>query len=222
MARGAEACQGRPHQLGKRWLTVSLLSLLRYDAGGAGQPDVPFLPLSRNVFRHVGTRPYAIVTNERYARGIILAAEHGNWRFRIGLLGHTEFTVADICDGILEAKDHGFLSGDGPVQVSSTISLPGGLTPGVDQWVSKIDDDHFRLGYLKAAAEDGLCHPLQHAGDGVHSVGWYAEEFPTDDNFRGDGGVLLREGEKVALTKTILGVTVLAFEADSILSWWLI
>lgn len=82
--------------------------------------------------------------------------------------GLTDFTAA-VTD-IVTSASHGLASGDGPIQLYTTDTLPAGLDVSTDYYVNVIDTDTFTL-HLTAA--DGLSgdNPVDitDTGTGTHS-----------------------------------------------------
>lgn len=54
-------------------------------------------------------------------------------------------TVVDVAANTLAIAAHGLTSGDGPVRVASTGTVPGGLAVSTDYWVIAPDADHVQL-----------------------------------------------------------------------------
>lgn len=53
--------------------------------------------------------------------------------------------TADAGTDTFAAVAHGLVTGDGPVQVVSTLTVPGGTEESTDYWVVVTDDDNFQL-----------------------------------------------------------------------------
>lgn len=66
---------------------------------------------------------------------------------------------------------HGLLHGDGPLRVSSSGTLPGGLIAGTDYWVILVDGDTFKLaGSFFDTIGVGTPITITTAGTGVHAI----------------------------------------------------
>ena len=89
--------------------------------------------------------------------------------------GHT-FTANSTTD-ILTATDHQLIEGT-LVQVSTTTTLPGGLSAATDYYTLRLSPDTFQL----AATEGGAAINITTTGNGTHTVTQQAETsyYPTD------------------------------------------
>lgn len=78
------------------------------------------------------------------------------------------FTAAtsDVCT----ATAHGLQTGDGPIQVSTTGTLPGGLAASTNYWVIKIDANTFYLATSLANALAGTQIDITSTGTGTHTL----------------------------------------------------
>lgn len=83
-----------------------------------------------------------------------------------------DFTSTDvtIADGLLTAAGHGKDTGFGPVRLTTSGTLPGGLTTGTDYWMIVVSSSTFRLATSKANALAGVAVEVQDAGTGTHSM----------------------------------------------------
>lgn len=57
----------------------------------------------------------------------------------------TPITITGEAGGVFLAPAHGLKQGDGPVQVMSTLTLPGGLAAVTNYWAIPVDVDHLQL-----------------------------------------------------------------------------
>lgn len=91
------------------------------------------------------------------------------------------FTAAatDICTNV----GHGLLTGDGPFQVSSSGTLPAGLTAATNYWVIKLDADTFKFASTLANAMAGTAVDITDAGTGTHTIADTASTVRPDDPF---------------------------------------
>ncbi len=62
-------------------------------------------------------------------------------------LTFADLTISAVDDtaDTLTITGHGLLTGDGPVRIGSTGTVPGGLLAATDYWVIKVDDDTIQL-----------------------------------------------------------------------------
>src|SRR5678815_4785658 len=70
------------------------------------------------------------------------------------VIADTVFTAANATE-TFTATAHGFQTGDGPVQVSTTGALPAGLLVATDYWVIRLTADTFKLATSSANALAG-------------------------------------------------------------------
>lgn len=68
------------------------------------------------------------------------------------------------------AVAHGLETGDGPIRVSSTTTLPTGLSAGVDYYVIKVSADDFQLATSLANAYAGTELTISDNGTGTHTL----------------------------------------------------
>lgn len=78
------------------------------------------------------------------------------------------FTAAatDICTAVA----HGLQTGDGPIRLTTTGTLPAGLALATDYYVIKIDADTFKLATSLANAYAGTAVDITDAGTGTHTL----------------------------------------------------
>lgn len=83
-----------------------------------------------------------------------------------------DFTSTDvtIADGLLTAAAHGKDTGYGPVRLTTSGTLPGGLTTGTDYWLIVVSSSTFQLASSKANALAGVAIEVQDAGSGTHNM----------------------------------------------------
>jgi hypothetical protein len=83
-----------------------------------------------------------------------------------------DFTDANVTatDGLLTAASHGKDTGFGPVRLTTSGTLPGGLTTGTDYWMIVVSSSTFRLATSKANALAGVAVEVQDAGTGTHTM----------------------------------------------------
>lgn len=87
-------------------------------------------------------------------------------------LTFTDFTfTVDTTTDQLQHTAHGLSTGDGPVRVSSTGTLPGGLTAGTDYWVINDFGDSLRLttSRINALTNAGQID-ITSTGSGTHTL----------------------------------------------------
>lgn len=74
--------------------------------------------------------------------------------------------------GVLLAPAHGLVTGDGPVRLTTTAALPGGLAIGVDYWIIVVDANTLRLAvsFRNAVADTPVPVSVTTAGTGTHTL----------------------------------------------------
>lgn len=65
---------------------------------------------------------------------------------------------------------HGFQTGDGPYQLTTTTTLPAGLALATDYYVIRVDANDFQLATSLANALAGTAQPISDNGTGVHTI----------------------------------------------------
>ncbi len=80
------------------------------------------------------------------------------------------FTLNDAIDDIITAADHGLLTGDGPLTLTTETTLPAGLSTSTNYWVIKLTDDTFSLASTLALALAGTAVNVTDDGTGVHTA----------------------------------------------------
>lgn len=78
--------------------------------------------------------------------------------------------AVDASTDTLELVAHGLPTGTGPFQLTTTGTLPGGLTAGTDYWVITADADALQLATSAADADDEIAVELSSAGTGTLSL----------------------------------------------------
>ncbi len=76
----------------------------------------------------------------------------------------------DVAVDGLRVTAHGMQSGDGPVRVSTTGTLPVGLVAATDYWIIRLSADTFGLATSKALALAGTKINLTGIGVGTHQL----------------------------------------------------
>lgn len=75
---------------------------------------------------------------------------------------------------------HGYTSGDGPIRVSSSGSIPAGLTGGTDYYAIKITTSTFKVATSFANAQAGT--PVDITTDGAGTISWTSDLMTFNDN----------------------------------------
>lgn len=95
-------------------------------------------------------------------------------RTRFNSLGDTAIVAVTAGTDNIEATGHGLKTGDGPVWVLTTTTLPGGVTASggnplrsVDHWIIRVDDNNVKLATSFALALAGTALDITSAGTGT-------------------------------------------------------
>jgi len=87
----------------------------------------------------------------------------------------TEIASDDV-DAVLFTTDeftvtgHGLQTGHGPIQFSTTDTLPAGIEAGSDYWAIRVDDDTLQLSLSIQQAVEGDAVSFTDAGAGTHTL----------------------------------------------------
>jgi hypothetical protein len=85
-------------------------------------------------------------------------------------LSFTAFTFTAATTDICTKVAHGLETGDGPVRLTTTTTLPAGLALLTDYWFIKIDADTFYLATSLANAYAGTRVDITSTGTGTHTL----------------------------------------------------
>lgn len=84
------------------------------------------------------------------------------------------FTTTFASDDV-NLTAHGKVTGDGPYHLTTTTTLPAGLTAATNYWVIFVDANTFKLATSKANAEAGTAVTITDNGTGTHSISGVAQ-----------------------------------------------
>lgn len=93
--------------------------------------------------------------------------------------GPSTFT-ADNTTEIFTVAAHGLVTGDGPLRVSTTTTLPSGLTAGTNYWAIVLTANTFKLATSFTNAVDGLFLSIASNGTGTHTIVSFGAARPFD------------------------------------------
>lgn len=85
----------------------------------------------------------------------------------------TATAATDTCTLVAPAT-HGQVTGDGPVQVTTTTTLPAGLTAATNYWLIVVDASNVKLATSRANALAGTAVDITTAGTGTHTMTTFA------------------------------------------------
>ncbi len=89
-------------------------------------------------------------------------------------LATIDFVAAsvDAVSNQLYIPSHGFQTGSGPVQATTTVTLPTGLVALTDYYIIRVDDHRVKLATSAVNAAAGTAVNITAAGSGVHTLTW--------------------------------------------------
>jgi len=117
--------------------------------------------------------------------------------------------AVDTGDDELTLTAHGLLTGDGPVQFTTTDTLPAGLSLATDYWVIRVDNDTIQVASSLANAIAGTLVDITDVGTGTHTLADTASTKRPDEPFTVTGDAV---GDWFALE--LLDVTELSMTMD--------
>lgn len=191
-----------------------------YDQRVLNQEQVRALAVGSAINAFYGTTS-GLITRPAKASLLVLKAEKGNWRIRIGR--YTAFTFTAATTDICTATAHSMKTGHGPVRLTTSGTLPAGLALTTDYWIVRLTDNTFNFASSAANAEANtpVIIDITDTGSGTHTI---ADGMPAVDAVgaaisNGSGGWGLVEGKETQLPGPSF-VTVKGFAADSALSYY--
>ncbi len=152
---------------------------------------------------------------------LVLMADKGGWRVRIGDYVAKTFTAATT--DIITDADHGYTTGDGPYEMTNAGgALPAGLAVSTDYFIVSLDDDTYSVALTLALAQAGTVVDITDTGTGTHTIaGMPSVEMPATTISNGHGAMFLGEGAGVPLPSPN-SITVRGYAATSVLTYfWL-
>lgn len=139
----------------------------------------------------------------RVNRQLALIGEGASNRVLIGSKAPQDFIPADVdtATDAITITAHGFVTGDGPYQVSSTGTLPGGLAVSTDYFAIVVDADIFQLASNRTNALAGTAIDITSQGTGTHTItGVQNVAFPPTNTVQdGSGGLLILPGQSLVV-----------------------
>lgn len=103
-------------------------------------------------------------------------AEDGTNYFTVAIanvsnaLSFTSFTFTAATTDICTAAGHGLLTGDGPVRLTTSNTLPAGLSLATDYYIIKLSADTFSLATTRTNAYAGTAVDITGTGTGTHTL----------------------------------------------------
>ncbi len=77
------------------------------------------------------------------------------------------FTVQSTSTSTLAVNSHGFSTGDGPIKVGTTGTLPSGLNSSTNYWVINVNSGQIKLATSRSNALSGVALPITGKGSGT-------------------------------------------------------
>lgn len=120
----------------------------------------------------------AFTTNTAITSSLDNTGADGQHLYALGLSGagwvvqglpSSTFTVDPTTD-IATVTGSNVVTGTGPVQVSTTTTLPAGLAASTNYWLIRVDADHFKFATSYANAIAGTAIDITTAGTGTQTV----------------------------------------------------
>ncbi len=124
------------------------------------------------------TYPYAdpehglgLVTNLGIGIGRRLPCRHVKIPSEVDTATSLTFTATVATDIVQTSADHFLETGSGPLHVSSTDTLPGGLAPATDYWaIATATEDELQLATTRGNALAGMPVDITSTGSGTHTL----------------------------------------------------
>lgn len=112
-----------------------------------------------------------VITLNEIARPVI-GIDGARWERNPLVLDDAEVEDVDATANTLTITGHAYVTGDGPVQGTTTDTLPGGLELETDYWLIVDDEDTVRLAarFLDAVATVPVAVDITDAGTGTHTI----------------------------------------------------
>lgn len=85
-------------------------------------------------------------------------------------LADDDVDTVDATDNELDITSHAYVTGDGPVRVSTSGALPGGIVAGVDYWVVVVNSGSIKLAESFDYAMKNKTIDITSAGSGTQTI----------------------------------------------------
>lgn len=178
-----------------------------------------------NLINHevMGDGDVLVLTKPTGASFLVLLADAKDFRIKLGDATGVTFphTDVNVTNNTFTETGHGFVTGYGPVYVSSSTTLPTGLAATTPYWVIYVDANTFKLASSEANAFAGVAIDVTDQGSGNHTIAvpMPAAATPGADVTNGTGARLLKEGGELVLAGPNK-VSIKAFVASSVLTYY--
>ena len=91
-------------------------------------------------------------------------------RLEDGVINDDDVDTVDFANNELDIATHGLETGDGPIQLTTTDTLPAGLSLSTDYWVIRVDAGTIQLAASLDDALDGTAVAFTDGGTGTHTI----------------------------------------------------
>lgn len=185
------------------------------------------LAIPKKVFHYVGTTVTVIERPiDAKAKVLVLIPEADNARIKIGNFGSYDYAVDDAAEDTLSLSDHGFETGDGPFQLTTTDTLPAGSSAATNYWIIVPTDstDTFKLATSYANAIAGTAVDITNAGTGTHTINGMVSvaESPASSDANGSGSILLNTSIGIKAFGAPEAFTIKGYDAATVVTYfWL-
>ena len=105
-----------------------------------------------------------------YLANAITAAECFGAIPRAATIADDDVDAVDFANNELDIATHGLLTGDGPIRLTTTDTLPAGLAADTDYWVIRVAAGAIQLATTRDNAFAGTAVPFTDAGTGTHTI----------------------------------------------------
>lgn len=159
------------------------------------------------VFSVVGDEPTTLAAGEdTLVMGVLVEFE--SFRIRTGDQLPRTVEFDPTIQGLrVTTGVHGYGPVDGPVPISTTGTLPGGLASGTLYFIHVIDDTNFELHTTRESAEVGSAGPgrvtVLTSGAGTHTAGGFPDEVTETDSTFGNGTVTINAGTGMGTSQVL-------------------
>lgn len=191
-------------------------------------PDIRMTAVTLSARMHgiVGTTP-VILTRPDGMRYLAMQVHVDGFFLKVGRYSDRTFADADVTvgDDTIDDTTHGFTSGDGPYQLTTSGVVPAGLALLTDYFVGVVDADTYTLHTSHNDATKGQ-NPVDitaAAGGGTHNIATMSSAIPAATNTDGQESVNLVTEKKLTAGAIIAMPATLTIEgsaAGSALTYW--
>lgn len=129
------------------------------------------------------------------------ASGRDSYSTSVSVVADIGIDTVDFANNELDIASHEFEDGDGPVQLTTTTTLPTGLALLTDYWTIFTDGGTIQLATSRANALLGTAVTFSDAGTGTHTVTTQGPMVLTED-----GEIIINSPDMVASAHTIIDI----------------